>query len=797
MRAMKRAAAILATACCVALVVATANAIPQPPHDEAGAGITCSACHTPYAGVNNPAESEGAATAGSGKLSLFDDGKSWAAGQWVDGVVTITSGANLGEFRTITASDATSVSWEAALPAAVAPGDEYRIGKTTYFDIETKCKSCHNPTGMASDMWKVGLHIVNGDTVVGCGKCHDPHNVDPNSGQGNALLRDSLRWPGAASLLAWPSGNPDNDYVVGGSPFNGACEACHTETKYHRNNSSADHSHQAGMACVACHAHEDGFAPSMGGGAHGTHLDAPFGPQMGCGGCHGAEDPPLLSDGEDLADTSVCDDCHSPGGTYDGVNDPVFGAKANWDDSVYLDGALKAGKEKWCAGCHDESPSTVGGVAAPNVVGGEGEMTGYGLGWGFYRTGHGLAGDAKYPASGFTTSGAGSSCGDCHDPTGAHVDGEERTFHYQSQVGAPDDYQNGYRLKSVDGGLPMVIPRDDTCFAQGVDPNESKLCFSCHDSGPFIDQGNSQTNFRDGAIGNHHYYHMAIKAVCGYGPTYKSDYGDHGNDSRTTCVTCHNVHGTPQLSMVKQGLEVKYFGDNVSYDCFNYPDPRDVPLTESTGTVWGPNVGAVCSGCHGSCGFDDVYLRSPVLFGQLEEPPAGTLLHPSALDATEECTPQGGGWPAVLAADDGDASHVECNSYFNGAQWTAYPASFSVAMEDSVGLDGADIEEVVVTARVRAEISGGGGPTNVTMVQLCYDTGGADQTCSVWYDLSGLEGYLTLYAGSGKDPSGGAWDASDLDALNVQFTILPEDCCGWAYADAYITEIAAEITHTP
>lgn len=90
-----------------------------------------------------------------------------------------------------------------------------------------------------------------------------------------------------------------------------------------------------------------------------------------------------------------CVDCHSPDGVYDGIRSvPVtgsVGARDNWwgigrdpdqDQSAIYDeqGDLRPGKEKWCAGCHDdggcftinqdvrrEGQTTV--LTAPNVCG--------------------------------------------------------------------------------------------------------------------------------------------------------------------------------------------------------------------------------------------------------------------------------------------------------------------------------------------------------------------------------------------------------------------------------------------
>jgi hypothetical protein len=93
------------------------------------------------------------------------------------------------------------------------------------------------------------------------------------------------------------------------------------------------------------------------GASHTTHIDALKGPMVGddgCDICHASS-----FDLSTLVANGVCDSCHSPGGVYNGVSDAVIGAANNWDDGVYeSDGkTLKAGKEKWCVGCHDNAPA--------------------------------------------------------------------------------------------------------------------------------------------------------------------------------------------------------------------------------------------------------------------------------------------------------------------------------------------------------------------------------------------------------------------------------------------------------
>jgi len=395
------------------------------------------------------------------------------------------------------------------------------------------------------------------------------------------------------------------------------------------------------LSCTLCHGQPpDGNTSPNLAGSHETHISGTNGPGISdCSVCHADPENPThlntftsFSSGVDinsngnieLAETDICDNCHSPAGSYDGVNDPDIGAKTNWQNGVYTGSDLTAGKEKWCAGCHDESPANSmadgSGIYAPGVIGDENASTVYGTGYGFYKTGHGLPSEEAYPASSGTVPGSGLSCNACHDFSMNHIDGNERTY---ESPGTPEDYQNGYRLISVDGEVPLVIPRWNECADDGVDANDFRLCLSCHDSEPFVNSSSSATNFRtdDGMdFANSHYNHLSIKAVCGPGPAFQSDWGP-TIDSRVSCVECHNVHGSSQLSMVRDGklvdrepgIQVLYHNSSVTYDCFIYPSPSDVSLPNSTGTIWNGNLttGFCGSACHGGCGFNNRYDRVP------------------------------------------------------------------------------------------------------------------------------------------------------------------------------------------
>lgn len=773
------------------------------------------------------------------------------------------------------------------------------------------------------------------------------------------IILDEIIDPGVtktgSSTVRFFYNSGTNSFADGNSTYDGVCEVCHTETNYHTNdgsgsvhNTAADctqcHNHVRGFAhggggaggdCEECHGHDPGYGGFTGGAgtfsSHSTHTeddaDDLRGPHIDCDTCHDTSRIPYFLSGTDsngdgrydLSETDVCDTCHSPGGAYDGINDAELGAKYgnsgelkyNWSNGIYnSDGVLKTGNEKWCATCHDDSPSQIQGIDAPNVIGDEGAATNYGIGYGFYKTGHGLSGNDKYPESGGTITGAGLSCDYCHDLTMKHIDGVARTYVYTATVGNDDDYQHGYRLKSINGEQPMDMPRADGCES-GVEATDFRLCFSCHDSGPFTNPSDYNTNFRHTGTPdfNAHYSHLAIQDSCDYGPVFTSDWKSHGNDSRASCVTCHNVHGSEQLAMVRDGnlvgragLPVLYYKPGVSFDCFNYPDIRDVSVAESTGTIYSKNPGGLCSACHGSCGFEDLYLRSPFdntppritrALGQVgsdtltvdfsenvysdlnsigdlliadfaltdsddsrmingvshvagddsavltldsaldatddigndtiaaatgtsiydennlpmgtspvtiteEGGSAQTIIHPSGLDTSTDCSPVGGAWADILDSDDGDTSYADCYSYYDEMMSELYTASFKMAMDDASGLDGATINQLTARAVVNlTSVSGGGGPpSTVAYLQICYETGGTGQECSTLYDLDGTEGYVEIFIGNTVDPDGNPLDLDDINNLEIEVILNADDCCGAADATAHVTEVYAEIDYT-
>lgn len=463
------------------------------------------------------------------------------------------------------------------------------------------------------------------------------------------LIKSSIATPHGGSRTV-KLFNPKVTFALGGftepgtpSP-QGVCQVCHTVTKYWQSDGSLT-DHNSAESCNSCHPATVGFAHGggvEGGGtgcqgchgkdaseggygttiSHATHTanDANHlkGPHITCDACHDTNNFPFFKSGLDgnddgrisLAETDVCNTCHSPGGTYDGVNDLTLGAKANWPGGIYEADTvtLKSGKERWCATCHDESTAVIGGISAPNVVGDEGANSTYGTGYGFYKTGHGLANDQTYPSSGGATAGAGLGCNNCHDFSLAHVDGKARTFACEDGCDNTE-YRDGYRLKLVNGQAPMQIPL--TGFSN--DSSQFRLCYSCHDSGPFLEASNLQTNListgTDGIAQNRHQYHLNFA----YQLRYPADYNySSASNSRVTCVTCHNVHGSTRLAMVNDGrlinrepgLRIWYNNpEQVTYNpsSSNPPLPESVPLTASTGTLisYGSSTN-LCGHCHGN-----------------------------------------------------------------------------------------------------------------------------------------------------------------------------------------------------
>ena len=365
------------------------------------------------------------------------------------------------------------------------------------------------------------------------------------------------------------------------------CQICHTQTHYW----GATYDYQPGYEehyresyCLTCHIHDYHFSPTTKGPeSHQMHLTDPRGPLLDeCTDCHLSTDySRFAADGLPLAGTTTCDPCHSRGGVFDGVDDVVIGAKANWLQGVYEGenyANLQEGKEQWCAGCHDAGTSQVNGVQAPGVAGDNST-------YGYYVTGHKI------------------SCLGCHDATVTHCDSDDRT--YTSDL---SNYVAGYRLNDT---INIPIWRSYPNMGSSTDYN---LCLNCHDSTKLFDVGGvMKSDFRNDMSTNYpsknlHYLHL-IDAYFGQGPFWDSDWNGVVPDSSASCPACHNVHGSATPKMTRNG-ELVPIHPNLDFKW--YMLDQLTTTTDMTASRYGSSElyhNHICTGCHGL--YSDFYYRVP------------------------------------------------------------------------------------------------------------------------------------------------------------------------------------------
>lgn len=157
-------------------------------------------------------------------------------------------------------------------------------------EIEVLCMTCHGPGGIS--ILKAEVHQNEARSQydpfrVSCRGCHDPHDNLPNWRGGRniklvgteqdatglaKIVKPTLpievrhvvfesRGTGAdqPSLHSFADANEDGDNDPDGNAYDGICETCHTQTKFHRNNASGGHSHNTGRTCTICHLHSNYF----------------------------------------------------------------------------------------------------------------------------------------------------------------------------------------------------------------------------------------------------------------------------------------------------------------------------------------------------------------------------------------------------------------------------------------------------------------------------------------------------------------------------------------------------------
>ncbi len=333
--------------------------------------------------VSRPKNIQSTATGGT-DISMTDTTQTWTPSLFVGGTLLFTSGANVNEVVTITASLSNSVQWATPLPAPVAPGDAYTLNQVSYEDIQVKCLACHNPNGRAPSTVRLHYSDVG---AVGCGKCHDPHNLPGNSGYGlqqspyGNLIRNDIRTPRGYNVTATydPNGGVTRLVTADGK---GVCQVCHTKTSIfqygkawpdsasHHNYQDANQAPQ-GCQTAGCHTHDKTFNTA----SQGAHFDATaaaysdHGFTQACFRCHtsngyrdyiGADGSPdnhlsgtFMTDGNNPVlypyGPQKCETCHN-------------GAADALDSVMFVSGFQYAGLNKQtaiCAQCHQGRESTV------------------------------------------------------------------------------------------------------------------------------------------------------------------------------------------------------------------------------------------------------------------------------------------------------------------------------------------------------------------------------------------------------------------------------------------------------
>ncbi len=353
----------------------------------------------------------------------------------------------------------------------------------------------------------------------------------------------------------------------------------------------------ASGVCGSCH---DISPEKLSSGSHALHFDtSDQGPGItSCDSCHssyGSENhvngKVEFADDRSLSETNTCDACHSPGGAVNGVTE----ARQKWP----------SGNPVSCEGCHDSQPSTIKGVAAPDIAG-DGN-------YGFGKTGHGRQG-ISLP------------CSVCHVQTteSVHFDGIPDSY-----IAASDNFPQTKWLTM--GGLNIPITSGEgyqsTNYAQcyichresdqvGLAPGWSNALFTHSNPPPAgypLTVNEVVTRFRnkladgynfDNIPANVHWDHLDMN------PTIWDSDGDGARDSKPSCTTCHDPHG------------VKSTANDTVYPAMTYADMginEDQDDVGIFGEVTNTAYTLRCDTCHPSTGIKyyqegvNMFLYLPIL----------------------------------------------------------------------------------------------------------------------------------------------------------------------------------------
>jgi predicted CXXCH cytochrome family protein len=168
-----------------------------------------------------------------------------------------------------------------------APGQSITNAGT----VEVLCASCHNPTMFPSSPIPINHRDADDGSQtfeMSCTKCHDPHDYQQNILGGNnlKLVKATVATPnsGSKDVIFTARGSDASanagslhSFADADTNYDGICEVCHTQTKFHSNTGlylgNPVAAHNGGVFCIRCHAHDKGFRGSGCGGCHGEAQD--------------------------------------------------------------------------------------------------------------------------------------------------------------------------------------------------------------------------------------------------------------------------------------------------------------------------------------------------------------------------------------------------------------------------------------------------------------------------------------------------------------------------------------------
>ncbi len=588
--------------------------------------VTCSRCHNPHGDTSNPKLLK--LGADSADTMCLDCHSSWDQASnhgrtthpLVDDYPTFAA-ANADSYRDIPDNFETTggislvnsvkVSCSSCHKAHFADSDASTsdVPAASLSDGDGKLLKSNGPGRENPDQSLChACHIYNqhgADSALGCKACHGGHEYDAGGNPNYFMLKKQVALDFVPKTGL--AGTVNLDYTAYPPPgnLNGICQQCHTLPSGHHEDDTCKecHSHDLGFAhgsattgvgCIECHGHDvgtpydadqqapysAGVAISQGKGSaqsHSTHTETDADDQKGsplyCDSCHDTDNYPYFKSGTDadgdgkfnLAETDVCDTCHSPGGVFNGVDTTgtSIGAKDNWSTGIYADRTFAAGKEMWCVGCHDNDPGNsrqnASGIDAQNVVGDN-------ITYGFSVNGHG-----RDPSI---------NCLYCHSAAKKHIDHQYWMIYLHYDV--PTNPTN-YRFYD---GKGLEIPlRDDN-----ANLGESALCFSCHDEA-LASEENPATNFRQEGGSNLHRIHVL--------------FGTGSNQVNAPCAFCHDPHGTTNPRMTASRIGelklLRYDADAGKF--FELADPAQWNTAANVGaakTALVPTIGPPCNSCHHS-----------------------------------------------------------------------------------------------------------------------------------------------------------------------------------------------------